>query len=181
MQTILTLTNTHTHTHAHIWTHKTVYIRIGVSTSGNDFRLGAQEAPPAIFTLYIGEGAEKHMRSVGEGGPLDGYAPSDRMIDVSTTVQPIKANDEDRNRTAPFPWCTNRFEFRAVGSNQHIALPLSLLTASMANTLREMADKMDAGKSVDDVVRETIKENEGALFYGKHSAQYSCIEYVSLS
>lgn len=141
-------------------------LRIGVSTSGNDFRLGAQEAPPAIFTLYVGQGLEQHLRSAAEGGPLDGYAPSDRHIPVATTVQPIKANDEDRNRTAPFPWCTNRFEFRAVGSNQNISLPLSLLTSAMASTLREMADEMDKGKDVDTVVREVLKENGGALFSG---------------
>lgn len=138
-----------------------------MSTSGNDFRLGAQEAPPAVFTLYVGKGFEAHLRAVAAGGPLAGYSGASKEIPVGKTVNDISANAEDRNRTAPFPWCGNRFEFRAVGSNQHCALPMSVLNTTMSNVLRDMADRAEAnGKGIEAVVRETLQEVQGALFSG---------------
>ena len=65
-------------------------LRIGVSTSGNDHRLGAQEAPPAIFTLSVGENFEKHLREAANGGPLDGYGKSARELDIAAQIQPIQ-------------------------------------------------------------------------------------------
>ena len=141
-------------------------LRCGVSTAGNDHRLGAQEAPPAIFTLHLGRLLEQHVKKVAEGGEFTGYGGENRIIPVTAPVADISANLEDRNRTAPFPWCGNRFEFRAVGGNQHIAFPLAMVNAAMADSLKHMCDEMDAGKDVDQVIRETIKENQGALFSG---------------
>jgi glutamine synthetase len=141
-------------------------LRCGVSTAGNDHRLGAQEAPPAIFTLFLGKLLEEHMKKIAAGGDLSGYGIEDKFIKVSTPVADIKASLEDRNRTAPFPWCGNRFEFRAVGGNQHIAFPLTMINAAIAESLQHMCDRMDAGQDVDGVIRETIKENQGALFSG---------------
>ena len=141
-------------------------LRCGVSTAGNDHRLGAQEAPPAIITLYLGRLLEQHVRKVAEGGIITGYGTEDRDIPVSAPVADIRAHLEDRNRTAPFPWCGNRFEFRAVGGNQHIAFPLTMVNAALADSLKHMCDEIDAGKDVDQVIRETIKENQGALFSG---------------
>jgi glutamine synthetase len=141
--------------------------RACVSTSGNDFRLGAQEAPPAIFTLYMGQGLENHMRAAAAGGPLAGYTGGDRQIKVGQTVNDIPASPEDRNRTAPFPWCGNRFEFRAVGSNQHVAWPMTVLNATVSNVCRDMADRAEAnGGDIDAVVREVLTECQGALFSG---------------
>ena len=90
-------------------------LRCGVSTAGNDHRLGAQEAPPAIITLYLGEALEQHVKQVADGGPITAYGTQHKQIEISAPVADIKATPEDRNRTAPFPWCGNRFEFRAVG------------------------------------------------------------------
>ena len=141
-------------------------LRCGVSTAGNDHRLGAQEAPPAIFTLYLGKLLEEHVKRVAEGGEIIGYGAEGKTIPISAPVADIKANLEDRNRTAPFPWCGNRFEFRAVGGNQHIAFPLAMVNAAFAESLKHMCDQMDSGKDVDQVIRETIQENQGALFSG---------------
>ncbi len=141
-------------------------LRCGVSTAGNDHRLGAQEAPPAIITLYLGKLLEEHRRKIAAGGEITGYGKEDKFIEVTPPVADIKANLEDRNRTAPFPWCGNRFEFRAVGGNQHIAFPLAMVNAAMAESLKHMCDQMDAGKDVDEVIRETVQENLGALFGG---------------
>jgi glutamine synthetase len=141
-------------------------LRCGVSTAGNDHRLGAQEAPPAIITLYLGKLLEEYMKKIATGGEFTGYGGEDRYIQVSGPVADIKANLEDRNRTAPFPWCGNRFEFRAVGGNQHIAFPIAMINAAMAESLKHMCDQMDAGTDVDQVIRESIQENQGALFSG---------------
>ncbi len=141
-------------------------LRCGVSTAGNDHRLGAQEAPPAILTLHLGERLEAHVKAVAEGGDFAGYGTSRKEIEIVAPVADVRANLEDRNRTAPFPWCSNRFEFRAVGGNQHIAFPLTMVNAALADSLKHMCDEVDAGKSVDQVIRETIQEHQGALFSG---------------
>ena len=141
-------------------------LRCGVSTAGNDHRLGAQEAPPAIITLYLGKLLETHMKAIAAGGEIAGYGTKGKQIPVSGPVADIKANLEDRNRTAPLPWCGNRFEFRAVGSNQHIAFPLAMVSAAIADSLKHMSDQVDAGQDVDQVIRQTIEENQGALFSG---------------
>ncbi len=141
-------------------------LRCGVSTAGNDHRLGAQEAPPAIITLHVGKVLESHLKSVANGGAMTGYGDKGRIVEVIAPVPDISANLEDRNRTAPFPWCGNRFEFRAVGGNQHIAFPLAMVNAAMAESVRHMCAEIDSGKDADTVIRETLRENEGALFSG---------------
>lgn len=102
-----------------------------------------------------------------------------RTIKVADSVQPIAAMEEDRNRTAPIPWCGNRFELRAVGSSQHVAVrnhsfvcktrvltlvcqwSMTVLNTVVANELSIMSALIESGKSVDDVVRQTIGENQG--------------------
>jgi len=106
------------------------------------------------------------MKKIATGGEIAGYGAEDKYIHVSGPVADIRANLEDRNRTAPFPWCGNRFEFRAVGGNQHIAFPLAMVNAAIAESLLVMCDEMDSGADVDQVIRETIRDNQGALFSG---------------
>jgi glutamine synthetase len=106
------------------------------------------------------------MKNVAAGGEITGYGREDKYIQISTPVVDIKANLEDRNRTAPFPWCGNRFEFRAVGGNQHIAFPLAMVNSAVAESLKHMCDQMDAGEDVDEVIRATIRENQCVLFSG---------------
>ena len=146
-------------------------LRCGVSTAGNDHRLGAQEAPPAIITLHLGLLLEDHVKKVADGGQFTAYGTQHKQIEISAPVADIRATLEDRNRTAPFPWCGNRFEFRAVGGNQHIAFPLTMVNAALADSLKHMCDEIEAGKEVDQVIRETIKENQGALFSGDGYAE----------
>ena len=141
-------------------------LRCGVSTAGNDHRLGAQEAPPAILTLHVGKVLEQHLKDIANGGDMTGYGDDSRSVEVIAPVADINANLEDRNRTAPFPWCGNRFEFRAVGGNQHIAFPLAMVNAAMADSVKHMCAEIDSGKDVDEVIRETLRDNQGALFSG---------------
>ena len=106
------------------------------------------------------------MRAAAAGGDITGYGAEDKNIRVSEPVAEIKASLEDRNRTAPFPWCGNRFEFRAVGANQQIAFPIAMVNAAIADSLKHMCDQVDAGQDLDEVIRETIGESQVALFSG---------------
>jgi glutamine synthetase len=99
-------------------------VRCSVAHAGNDHRLGAQEAPPAIISLYPGTGFEEHVDKLISGeGELSDYKPEKGKADPRCrAAAAVEANVEDRNRTAPFPFCGNRFEFRACGSSQNCAL-----------------------------------------------------------
>jgi len=102
-------------------------VRCVVAHAGNDHRLGAQEAPPAIISLYPGSTFEKHVDAIIAGGPLTGLNIEKKKIDPgSRNTMAVPTGVEDRNRTAPFPWCGNRFEFRAVGSSQCCAMPVAI-------------------------------------------------------
>jgi len=142
-------------------------VRAGVATAGNDHRLGAQEAPPAIISLCTGLNMEEHINNIIAGGPLAGYAADGQFVDAGTpSVSPIPAGMEDRNRTAPFPFCGNRFEFRAVGSAQNIAFPLALLNTAVAESIGILADKIEGGQPVRDAVAEMYKEHLPVIFSG---------------
>lgn len=142
-------------------------IRAGVACSGNDHRLGAQEAPPAIISLYTGDGMEQHLRSVIAGGDLAGYGMGATTIDYGANeIAPINANIEDRNRTAPFPFCGNRFEFRAVGSSQNIGFPMAVLNAAYAESMGILSDMIEGGMSVRDAVAKMLDDNERVIFNG---------------
>ena len=142
-------------------------MRVGVATAGNDHRLGAQEAPPAIMSLYTGDLMMSHIDKILAGGELAGYGSEQTAIDFGTTKIPaVTANLEDRNRTAPFPFCGNRFEFRAVGSNQNIAFPLTMLNTAYAESLGELAAAIEAGATPRDAVAETFQTHLPAIFNG---------------
>jgi glutamine synthetase len=142
-------------------------VRVSVATAGNDHRLGAQEAPPAIISLYTGDLMEAHLQKVVDGGELAGYGQETTTIDFgSRAVSPLTANLEDRNRTAPFPFCGNRFEFRAVGSSQNCAYPLAVVNAAMAESMTVLADQIDGGMSARDAVAAMLKEHWAIIFNG---------------
>jgi len=152
-------------------------MRIGVSTSGNDHRLGAQEAPPAIFTLMMGQGMEQYFKNIANGADNASGLGEKKLIKVVPGVADIKAAAEDRNRTAPFPFCGNRFEFRAVGGNQHVAFPTALLTTAMADSIAHICDRVEAGKSVDTVIKEVLKENIHIL-YSENNYDPKLVKYA---
>jgi glutamine synthetase len=142
-------------------------IRTGVATSGNDHRLGAQEAPPAIISLYTGDLMEAHLKKVVDGGPLAGYGLDKGEITFgSKSVSPIMANLEDRNRTAPFPFCGNRFEFRAVGSNQNIAFPLAILNTAFAESMGVLSANIEKSGDVRASVQAMLTEHWPVIFNG---------------
>jgi glutamine synthetase len=148
-------------------------LRLGVATPSNDHRLGAHEAPPAIISLYLGKTLSEFAEKAAEGGPLTGYTGAKvRSVDSKTSsVGTVPTGPEDRNRTAPFPWCSNRFEFRAVGSGQNISWALTCLHAAVAESMKALADDISGGKKVEDAIRTMLKANIGALFAGNNYAE----------
>merc|ERR1711907_504066 len=142
-------------------------IRCSIATAGNDHRLGAQEAPPAIISLYTGLTMEAHLAAIKGGGALAGYADAGKAIEYgSNAMQTIMGGQEDRNRTAPLPFCGNRFEFRAVGSSQNIAFPLAVLNTAVADGCAAISDKIEAGASPRDAVAAVLKEHWRCIFNG---------------
>jgi len=145
-------------------------LRCGVACAGNDHRLGAQEAPPAIVSLYTGPHMEKHLLNIANnGGPLAGYDPASGETSLSfgtNNVEHVNAAMEDRNRTAPFPFCGNRFEFRAVGSSQNVAMPLTFVNTAVAEGFSVLSGKIESGMSARDAVAEVLRENFDVIFNG---------------
>lgn len=144
--------------------------RCAVSGAGNDHRLGAQEAPPAIFSIYTGPKLWEHCESVIAGGPLAGYKGGrygDKLIDTGARATGVVGGSlEDRNRTAPLPFCGNRYEFRAVGSNDNISFAMAVMNTTVAEGCAAISDKIEAGASVRDAVAATIDANKNSVFNG---------------
>merc|ERR1712019_255535 len=114
------------------------------------------------------------MGNIIKGGDLLDYKPNKQKADPGrSAAEAIDTNVEDRNRTAPFPFCGNRFEFRAVGASQNIALPLTFVNTAVAAGFSALSDKIEGGQSVRDAVAETLEENFRVIFNGDdYSAEW---------
>ena len=143
-------------------------VRCSVAHAGNDHRLGAQEAPPAIISLYPGTGFEEHVDAMIAGtADLCGYKAEKKLASPGcTAAAPVETNVEDRNRTAPFPFCGNRFEFCACGSSQNCAFPILACNAVMAAGMAAMSKLVEGGKSHQEAVTQIFKENRHVIFTG---------------
>ena len=136
-------------------------LRAVVATASNDHRLGANEAPPAIISVYLGSQLEKVFEQISQGQP-ESSEPGG-LMDLGVETLPIFAKDPgDRNRTSPFAFTGNRFEFRAVGSNQSVSGPLVAMNTILADSLTfiadEMESKMGGGASLDSAAHAVLKE-----------------------
>jgi glutamine synthetase len=149
-------------------------VRCAVAHAGNDHRLGAQEAPPAIISLYPGTGFEAHVDSIIAGGSLLGYKAEKKLQSTGcSSSMPVETNIEDRNRTAPFPFCSNRFEFRAVGSSQNCSFPIMICNTIMASGMSHLSDLIESGTSLRDAVAQLYQENRNIIFTGNgYSAEW---------
>ncbi len=133
-------------------------LRESVASYGNDFRLGANEAPPAIVSVYLGEHLTNILQeSLGES-PLSKES-SKVMINGSKGLPTLLKDDEDRNRTSPFAFTSNRFEFRMVGSEQNISEPNTYLNAVLSEGLNEIASLLESSENKEETARKWIKEN----------------------
>lgn len=144
-------------------------LRISVASAGNDHRLGANEAPPAIVSMYIGEELEEILRSIETGRPYGGKEKE--LLKVGVHILPKFPKDTtDRNRTSPFAFTGNRFEFRMLGSSISLAGPNIVLNTIVAEALRQFADILepaaDFDASLQDLIRETIANHKRILFNG---------------
>ena len=132
-------------------------MRISVAFAGNDHRLGGHEAPPAIVSIFVGEELDALIRSIVDGTAYHGaQAP---MMDLGIPSVPVFRKDTtDRNRTSPFAFTGNKFEFRMVGSSQNIAMPNTVLNTAVADTLRQFADTLEGAINFDVAVAKLIKD-----------------------
>ncbi len=147
-------------------------LRAVVATAGNDHRLGANEAPPAIISMYLGSQLEEVYTMIKNGnlGSTDHGGLMQLGVD---TLPEFPKDPGDRNRTSPFAFTGNRFEFRAVGSNQSVAGPLVAMNTILADSLQYICDEMEAkmgsGESLESAataVLKTIMEKHGNVIFG---------------
>lgn len=144
-------------------------MRLSIAVPGNDFRLGACEAPPAIISCYLGEAMTKYLDDYRKGGTNEGYKPTSRKVSLGASVLPsITVPNEDRNRTSPFPYGNNRFEFRAVGSSQNVSLVNTVLNTILADSFKEFADKLEAGETPHQVTRDALNKHWKVIHNGNN-------------
>jgi len=154
-------------------------LRAGIASSGNEHRLGANEAPPAIISVFMGEMLTRVIEEIGGGLPPRASA-KEQMIQLGVAKLPeIQKDNTDRNRTSPLAFTGAKFEFRAVGASASIAFPVMLLNATVAEALGELTGKlrqaMNGAKSADDavlqVVSEAFRETGSVRFEGNNYSQ----------
>ena len=131
-------------------------LRYVVASAGNDHRLGANEAPPAIMSIYVGDELDAVLKAIKNGTDYNGKKGSKMSIGVD--VLPLIPKDStDRNRTSPLAFTGNRFEFRSVGSSLSISGPNTILNAILANSLCDFADELEKSKDFDKDLQKLIK------------------------
>lgn len=141
-------------------------MRAAIASPGNDFRLGACEAPPAIVSTYLGDDMTGYLEKFMAGESTE-YKPGKKTLDLGTReVLPFEVPAEDRNRTSPFPYGGSRFEFRAVGSAQNVSLVNTVLNTLAAEKFAMFADRIEAGESPADVARDALKKHWKVIFNG---------------
>ena len=144
-------------------------LRLSVATAGNDHRLGANEAPPAVISIFLGDELTAVLDAIETDTPYSGTEKT--VLKLGVHVLPKFTRDTtDRNRTSPFAFTGNKFEFRMVGSSDSIACANIMLNAAMAETLKEFADRLegvsDFESALHDLIKETIKAHKRIIFNG---------------
>ena len=145
-------------------------LRTSVATPGNDHRLGANEAPPAIISIFVGEELEAVIDAIASDSPYAG--PVKMKMDLGVDVLPKFSKDTtDRNRTSPFAFTGNKFEFRMLGSSNSIACANIMLNTAVAESLKEYADRLegageDKNQVLHDLIRETVAKHKRIIFNG---------------
>ncbi|HSU27671.1 MAG TPA: glutamine synthetase III, partial [Chitinophagaceae bacterium] len=151
-------------------------LRASIASAPNDFRLGANEAPPAIISVFIGQYLTKVLNDVKTrvSEKMDETDESLLKIDIHKSIPELLLDNTDRNRTSPFAFTGNKFEFRAVGSSANCANPMTILNTIMAQTLKQFKSEVDAliekGEkkeiAIMHVIRGYIVDSEKVLFEG---------------
>src|SRR6185312_4986302 len=152
-------------------------LRASIASAGNDHRLGANEAPPAILSIFLGDQLTDIFEQIEKGSAKS--TKHGGTLDVGVSVLPKLPRDAgDRNRTSPFAFTGNKFEFRAVSSGQNIAFPNTVLNAAMADALDGIANELegatkkgeDLSKAVARLLTKIVKEHKRIVFNGNNYA-----------
>ena len=163
-------------------------LRISVASAGNDHRLGGSEAPPAIISMFLGDDLTEILDKLERGSSTDTVATASPFMGTRATVLPdIKKDTTDRNRTSPFAFTGNRFEFRMPGSETSVSCPVYMLNTIVAEELRQFADRLEEAaaemeKSADnpkekvqtleevaiDLIRNTYRQHKRIVFNGNN-------------
>lgn len=144
-------------------------LRLSVATAGNDHRLGANEAPPAVVSIFLGDELSAILDAIENDRPYEGTHKTTMKLGVD--VLPRFARDTtDRNRTSPFAFTGNKFEFRMLGSSNSIACANMMLNAAVAESLKIYADRLEGAADFEtalhEMIKKTIKDHKRILFNG---------------
>src|SRR5215210_494242 len=146
-------------------------LRASVAGIGQDHRLGANEAPPAIISIFLGAELTKVFEAISSGSG-DPHTPGSFLELGADVLPPLPMHGGDRNRTSPFAFTGNKFEFRALGSSQSLAFPNTVLNTIVAEAIDELSDSLEAKGTADlptavtEVVKETYEGNKQVIFDG---------------
>lgn len=144
-------------------------LRAAVATAGNDHRLGANEAPPAVISIFLGDELTAILDSIENDTPYNGVEKMKMKLGVDALPRFTRDNT-DRNRTSPFAFTGNKFEFRMLGSSNSIACANIMLNTAVAESLRLFADELegasDFNKALHDLIKKTIKTHKRIIFNG---------------
>jgi glutamine synthetase len=140
---------------------------MSIASPGNDFRLGAMEAPPAVMSTYLGPALTDFLTKYAAGEATEGYVPAKMELPFGVaSIKPMAIPAEDRNRTSPFPYGGNRFEFRAAGSSQNVSMVNTVLNAFTAEGMKVIADRVEAGEEAKAVAQDLLKTHMKCVFNG---------------
>ncbi|HAG68758.1 MAG TPA: glutamine synthetase type III [Lachnospiraceae bacterium] len=145
-------------------------LRLSIASAGNDHRLGAAEAPPAIMSIFLGDDLDAILKSIESGMAYSGHGVS--KMDIGVHVLPKLPKDTtDRNRTSPFAFTGNKFEFRSCGSSMSVSGPNTVLNTIVAESLRQFADELEGAEGdfteeLYELLRRTLKKHKRIIFNG---------------
>ncbi len=145
-------------------------LRVSAANPGNDHRLGANEAPPAIISVFLGEQLEDVVAQLIETGEAKNSKEGGKLNIGVTTLPTLAKDATDRNRTSPFAFTGNKFEFRMVASSASIATPNTILNGIVADVLSDFADELEKASDFDlavhDLIKKTLKDHQRIIFNG---------------
>ena len=144
-------------------------LRISVATAGNDHRLGANEAPPAVVSMFLGDELNAVLEAIETDNPYLGAEKTQMKLGVDVLPK-FNRDTTDRNRTSPFAFTGNKFEFRMLGSSNSIACANIMLNSAVAESLRIYADRLEGAKDFEgelhEMIKTTIKDHKRIIFNG---------------
>jgi len=152
-------------------------MRMAIASPGNDFRLGACEAPPAILSTYLGDSITNYLEEFKQSKTFKEYVPQSATVDLGVpAIAPFTVPAEDRNRTSPFPYGGHRFEFRAVGSTQNVSMVNTVLCTIFAESFANFSEQIEKGAKAEDVAAKALEDHWRVIFNGNGSSEEWPIE-----